>query len=266
MKTLYERNDFEQKKLMHAYFNRANRILDEKERLARTRATQATIDIVINQNGEHTELYIPVKHGQQGPLMSLVQEHCKDKFDSKAEVGEYKNYVVLRTGKTVNPETLAEKLNKNQPGRFTRYNITLAPAANFRFASEAQYLGAPEQKTEQPAQKPITRAIKHTAGIPSNDILQIKNYLKQGMSIEDIAKKQDKYDIGQLRSIAKHIKIGTYEKPMQDMTPELEQKVFKAVKDGKTNQEIAKMYNLNTFQVVARRAKYTRLKNIGKVK
>lgn len=276
MKTLYERNDFEQKKLMTAYSNRASRILDEKERLARTRAQEATIDIAINSYDGAVEMYIPVKQDQKGPLTNLIREYCTSTFEKtagKAEHGEYKGFAVLRTGKNIKLETLAERITKDSPGRLEKYNVTLSTATNFRFASEAKYNGsiaaepkaetAKPEKAETEAKEPYKgpSSVKHTSRIPKNDVLQIKTWVKQGLSIDQIAKKSQKYDKNEVLGITNHIKMGTYDRPMQEISDHLEQKLFKEFESGKTNDVIAEKYELNKFQVIARRAKHTRLNN-----
>ena len=99
MKVLHERNESEQKSLILAYFDRANRTLLEKEKLQRSRKKNSSIDIVINQDSGCTELYIPVKKGQKGRLTNLIQKYCQETFAKysrrKLDEGVFHNYIVF---------------------------------------------------------------------------------------------------------------------------------------------------------------------------
>ncbi len=261
MKTLHERNDFEQKKLLLAYFNRSNRLLVEKERLPRSRAAQVSIDFVINQAEDGTELYIPVRQEQDGPLTSLVRQYCKEVF-GKHEEGEFQTYAVFRTTKSVNAKDIADKLVKAKPVRLSKYNIELSPAHNFSFSSDAKY--AAEAVQAPKAEEPVKQGkIRHTVQFPEKDVQQIRTYMVQGLLSEQIHKHMQKYDVGQIRGIMTNLRLGTYDKPMKEIDDDLKQKLYKSFKDGKSYDDIASEFSLNKFQVIAQKAAYT--KQHGKV-
>jgi len=276
MKSLQERNDFEQRQLMIAYIRNSNRALMEKQKFQDSRKKQSSIDVIINQTEEGTEIYIPLKKGQKGSLTKMVKQYCEDTLSKvarkKVEEGEYKKFTVFTANKQVEPRTLAERINENQPSKLSKYNIELVAAYNFSFESEATYSGrAPKsasvkKKTKSnPDKNYPKKAVKHESAIPKNYIREIRDYLSNDLTTKQIAKKIRGLDENQVRAVAAHITMGTYEKPLEEITDKMQKKLFKEFEAGRTSTEVAEKYDMNKMQAIAQKAQYTRLKNIGEV-
>jgi hypothetical protein len=276
-KSYHVRNDMDQKRVLVAFLGTSNRRLRERESNPKKRGSHTTIDVVINQFDGFTEVYVPVKDDQKGRLCDAVLTYCQETLRSyarkKPEEGSFKKFKVYRSDKDIDVDTLAEKIYDSQPAKFKRYGVELLPASQCYFSSEAQF----SQDLEQEEEKPVTekekktrtrkpRGLVHTSTIPATDIDKIRKYKRQGLEASDISEKLTEYSSAQVAGVLRHLDMGTYDEPMQEVTESLQKKLFKAFARGKTHAEVAEQYGLNRFQAIAQKAQYTRRKNLGEFK
>jgi hypothetical protein len=118
-----------------------------------------TLELMVNQHGQSTQLFIPVKGNEKSEyeVMKNIYRHCKDQFAFRqpveAKEEEFHSYIVLSAPKAFNKENLRERMTKDLPEVLKNANIDLVVTDAFCF---------PYQATALPA-KPELEAIASTA-------------------------------------------------------------------------------------------------------
>ncbi|MAG60192.1 hypothetical protein CL619_00245 [archaeon] len=115
-------------------------LLDQSEA---ERQGECSIDLIVNQTDDYTDLILPVKTTPEietGGLLALVRDYCQDKLNETYGVDEelsFEGYMVLRMPEDISRKDLARTMTRGAPevlgGSANNSQVYLRVASNFCF-------------------------------------------------------------------------------------------------------------------------------------
>lgn len=183
----------------------AKQLFQEKNDLRASAQKPLTIDVLVNQHKNGTQLYLPLKFEDlDTPLLRSLYDHCKRELERyqpnmNTVDGKFADYQILACDRAVNKDSVKERI-ENVPEGLKEANIAIRVVAEFCFPytsiippkTPAAQTKAPS-RTEQPARTAFDRPCQHYG-------LELKQYIydlrdKNVLAGEIAAKVKERFNV-----------------------------------------------------------------------